>query len=523
MAVMNGFSLKKTLKPQSLALGLLCSVVTTVAFSEISVNNSSFQIEQIIDKNILEGLNREVNIFESPAGSARSFGQLERYDEKLPLNDIQEAYQLEEQYRSGVEPSLSEINKLSSEAMNGDKIAQFNLGSLYENGRGVDQNYKKALENYKLAADQGDILSMLRLGNIYDSGIGIKQDKERADLYYRESLINIDNKISEFFDTPNLEYDPQNEASFLGLMESIGIIAKSIQAIPKILNYISPRYYVTEGEAFFKPKIVDRNFEKAFRNYNLAMKDRAFKIGINLDYDEPINVLVNGNNFDMSIIDAVENRAKVKLWFHEACSNHQDKVSCSLLKIMDASDRYIKTTQFEFKDNRAKDLPQIVSTPTLNPTFNPNETLRLPSDKPNTDLHVDTIKSLYSDAFSNFQKTGDSSHYDAKILYKYANEYLKDAIFLAQNTSIVNENKQETECRKAAKRLRLLNINDSVIEDALDFRKLRNDDVRVLTAFESDNRFKEYSLQCTGNSCEIADVFDQYGVSAIESIVKACQ
>lgn len=38
--------------------------------------------------------------------------------------------------------------------------AQFNLGVLYVKGLGINQNLKKALEYFRLAADQGDIRAM---------------------------------------------------------------------------------------------------------------------------------------------------------------------------------------------------------------------------------------------------------------------------------------------------------------------------------------------------------------------------
>ena len=38
----------------------------------------------------------------------------------------------------------------------GDEVAQYNLGVMYDNGRGVLQDYKEAVKWYRLAAEQGD-------------------------------------------------------------------------------------------------------------------------------------------------------------------------------------------------------------------------------------------------------------------------------------------------------------------------------------------------------------------------------
>ncbi|MBR6902145.1 MAG: sel1 repeat family protein, partial [Synergistaceae bacterium] len=48
-------------------------------------------------------------------------------------------------------------------ADNGDAIAQYNIGSLYENGLGVKKNYKKAIEWYEKAAAQGHKDAQARL------------------------------------------------------------------------------------------------------------------------------------------------------------------------------------------------------------------------------------------------------------------------------------------------------------------------------------------------------------------------
>ena len=41
-------------------------------------------------------------------------------------------------------------------AKQGNVVAQYNLGLLYDNGRGVPQDYKTAVKWYRLAAEQGD-------------------------------------------------------------------------------------------------------------------------------------------------------------------------------------------------------------------------------------------------------------------------------------------------------------------------------------------------------------------------------
>ena len=52
-------------------------------------------------------------------------------------------------------------------ALNGDARAQFNLGVLYEAGRGVDPDLKKARELYELASQQGHPKAKYFLGGLY--------------------------------------------------------------------------------------------------------------------------------------------------------------------------------------------------------------------------------------------------------------------------------------------------------------------------------------------------------------------
>ena len=51
---------------------------------------------------------------------------------------------------------------------------------MYETGRGVNQDHKKALNLYKQAAAIGNLQSQVNLGILYARGIASLQDFERA-------------------------------------------------------------------------------------------------------------------------------------------------------------------------------------------------------------------------------------------------------------------------------------------------------------------------------------------------------
>jgi len=70
-------------------------------------------------------------------------------------------------------------------AKQGNSAAQFDLGLMYANGRGVPQGDKEAVKRYRLAADQGDSAAQFNLGAKYALGDGVPQDYKEAVKWYR--------------------------------------------------------------------------------------------------------------------------------------------------------------------------------------------------------------------------------------------------------------------------------------------------------------------------------------------------
>lgn len=71
------------------------------------------------------------------------------------------------------ELSLSEIKKYAAE---GDATAQNNLGVMYYNGEGVDQDYQQAFNWYKKAADQDFAEAQYNLSQLYLDRKGANQN-----------------------------------------------------------------------------------------------------------------------------------------------------------------------------------------------------------------------------------------------------------------------------------------------------------------------------------------------------------
>ena len=69
-------------------------------------------------------------------------------------------------------------------AEQGNADAQYNLGLMYDNGRGVPQDYATAAKWYTLAAEQGFALAQNNLGFMYGNGVGVPQDYVYAHMWF---------------------------------------------------------------------------------------------------------------------------------------------------------------------------------------------------------------------------------------------------------------------------------------------------------------------------------------------------
>lgn len=89
-------------------------------------------------------------------------------------------------------PSLEEIAQWRNEASQGDVFAQFNIGVMYRDGDGVQQDYTEAMKWFKLAAAQGNAKVQFIIGAIYVMGQGVTQDFRIAKEWFRKVCDNGD-------------------------------------------------------------------------------------------------------------------------------------------------------------------------------------------------------------------------------------------------------------------------------------------------------------------------------------------
>jgi len=77
-----------------------------------------------------------------------------------------------------------------SRAELGDAFAQHDLAVMYEEGKGVAQDYEEAVKWYRLAAEQGNEKAQANLGGMYGNGNGVIQNDVMAYKWFSLAALN---------------------------------------------------------------------------------------------------------------------------------------------------------------------------------------------------------------------------------------------------------------------------------------------------------------------------------------------
>lgn len=81
----------------------------------------------------------------------------------------------------------AEYKLMLSDAEEGDADAQYDLGMMYIDGRGVAQDSAEAVKLYRMSAEQGYVVAQNMLGALYQDGIRVAQDYAEAAKWYRRA------------------------------------------------------------------------------------------------------------------------------------------------------------------------------------------------------------------------------------------------------------------------------------------------------------------------------------------------
>ena len=132
--------------------------------NEIDINN---QVEElnIILKKMSKGLNICLNVTPEESGII-AFEQACR-QEREELQKIEKQYHVK-------------FEKYMDKAGLGNARAQYNIGYMFENGKGVDRDYESAIVWYEKAAKQKNVEALNNLAHMYQKGHGVKKDYKKA-------------------------------------------------------------------------------------------------------------------------------------------------------------------------------------------------------------------------------------------------------------------------------------------------------------------------------------------------------
>ena len=115
-------------------------------------------------------------------------------------------------------------------AFQGDAVGQFDLGGMYQRGRGVEQDSKEAVKWYQKAAFQGQATAQYALGFIYANGEGVEQNFVTGYAWWNIAATNGDQNAKKVLPQVAKDMTPAQIAKAEALAKEM--IAKN----PKLLN-----------------------------------------------------------------------------------------------------------------------------------------------------------------------------------------------------------------------------------------------------------------------------------------------
>ncbi len=105
----------------------------------------------------------------------------------------------------------AELFKIAAD--DGNAFAQFSLGYMYRKGQGVKQNYALAVKWLTKSAKQGRDYAQKELGDMYFIGLGVKKSKTKAIYWLSESARNGNEEAKKVLDKLGVKVKKGKETS----------------------------------------------------------------------------------------------------------------------------------------------------------------------------------------------------------------------------------------------------------------------------------------------------------------------
>ena len=165
-----------------------------------------------------------------------------------------------------------QLSELIAQANRGSAKAQNKLGWMFFSGRGVEQDYAKAVECYSEAAEQGKATSQYNLGNMYYKGRGVELNYTKAFKWFKKAAAHIDQVVRL-----NMREGPiYDRPEFAPAQYNLGVMYAKDQGVrqnyKKAINYYQKAAERGHAEA---------QYTLGWMYYN--------GLGVEIDYTEAIN------------------------------------------------------------------------------------------------------------------------------------------------------------------------------------------------------------------------------------------
>ena len=128
-------------------------------------------------------------------------------------------------------PLPKDLKSLKALVEKGDAKAQNNLGVMYYNGHGVEQDFKEAFKWFQKAADQGFAIAQYNLGGMYGMGEGVERNYVTAYAWASIAATN-GNNIAPRFKSEFLE--PKMTPAQIAKAEEL--VKEMVKKNPKLIN-----------------------------------------------------------------------------------------------------------------------------------------------------------------------------------------------------------------------------------------------------------------------------------------------
>ena len=103
----------------------------------------------------------------------------------------------------------------------GEPRAQYYLGTAFEEGRGIPQDYQEAAKNYHQAATRGYVKAQYKLGLLYLKGQGVTQSTETAYAWWSVAASKGHEDAQKYKDSAQQQMTPKQIETAQGIAQQI--------------------------------------------------------------------------------------------------------------------------------------------------------------------------------------------------------------------------------------------------------------------------------------------------------------